>query len=445
MLSSRGARNAATYDIPWRYAVAPTYNKDTNPNGIISFGLAEHGPVQHLITEYINQNVQFTTDSICYSSTASSHPLQPALARHINTHFSPLYPVTPEMVIKCNGCSAAGSMLSFALAEPGDGVLVSRPVYGRFELDYGIEGGVEIVYADTEPGECFETRCVQRYEKALVEADRRGVRIRALVLVNPHNPIGRCYPTETLIEIMKFCNRHKIHLIADEIYALCIFDPGNGDEGERVPFRSVLSLATPDVIDLDLVHVLYGFSKDFSSGGLHLGFTISYNAELRRACSSMLRFHSPSGTAEQIGTAILQDQYFLTSFIEKSNRDLEFSYKLATSVLDEAGIEYVKGGNAGFFLYMDLSPYLAPATTTNKKKTLSGPDREFALAQRFLDNGLFLHPGEEHCKHLGWFRLVFSHEEGVLREGLDRLVKTVRELKTIGYVDVRIEIWRGAE
>ncbi|KAL4944852.1 hypothetical protein BDV06DRAFT_209959 [Aspergillus oleicola] len=397
MLSSRGQKKAATYDIPWRYAVTPTYNKETNPNGTISFGLAEHGPVQPLISEYINKNITFTTDSICYSSTATSHPLQPALAAHINTFFSPLKPITPEMVTKCNGCSAAGNMLAFALAEPGDGVLVSRPVYGRFELDYGIEGGVQVVYADTEPGDVFEESCVERYEEALREADGRGVRVRALVLVNPHNPIGRCYPTETLIEIMKFCNRHSIHLIADEIYALC----------------------------------------DFSSGGLHLGFIISYNAELRRACSAMLRFHSPSGTAKQIGTAILQDEEFISSFIKKSTKDLAFSYRLTTSVLDDAGIKYVKGGNAGFFLYMDLSPYLP------ESEGLSGSEREFALAQRFLDNGLFLHPGEEHCKHLGWFRLVFSHEEGVLREGLDRLVRTVRQLVTIGYGDLRITIRRG--
>jgi hypothetical protein len=42
MLSSRGEKNADTFDIPWRYAVAPTYNKETNPEGVISLGLAEH-------------------------------------------------------------------------------------------------------------------------------------------------------------------------------------------------------------------------------------------------------------------------------------------------------------------------------------------------------------------------------------------------------------------
>lgn len=35
---------------------------------------------------------------------------------------------------------------------------------------------------------------------------------------------------------------------------------------------------------------------------------------------------------------------------------------------------------------------------------------------------MFLHPGEEHGKESGWFRLVFAHEEQVLREGLWRYV-----------------------
>lgn len=42
MLSSRGARCAAMSDIPWRYAPRQSYNKDTNPDGLISFALAEN-------------------------------------------------------------------------------------------------------------------------------------------------------------------------------------------------------------------------------------------------------------------------------------------------------------------------------------------------------------------------------------------------------------------
>ncbi|KAL4743627.1 pyridoxal phosphate-dependent transferase [Aspergillus similis] len=388
MLSSRGKKKAKSFDIPWRFAVAPTYDKEANPDGIICFGMAEHGPVRADIAEYINSNVKFTTNSVCYPSLSTLNALPAAISSHLNKYFKPVTRITPEMVVKVNGCSAAGNMLSFALAEPGDAVLVSRPVYGRFELDYGVQGGVEVVYADTDVDEIFGTACVQRYEEALEKARERGIRARALVVVNPHNPVGmctlnstsysgRCYPPETLVEIMKFCNRHMLHLISDEIYALC----------------------------------------DFASGGLHLGFLISRNFELRRACSAMLRFHSPSSTAETIGTAILQDEDFVSRFIEKSRRDLAHSYRIATSILDQMGINYLKGGNAGFFLYIDLSPYLS----------LQTQEHEFALARRLLDNGLFLHPGEEHSKEPGWFRLVFSHDEHVLREGLRRLIKTVKE------------------
>ncbi|KAL3446571.1 pyridoxal phosphate-dependent transferase [Aspergillus insuetus] len=419
MLSSRGKKSADTFDIPWRYAVAPTYNKETNPEGVISLGLAEHGPVRTDIAEYINNNVKFNTDSVCYGSMATKQPLAGAAASHLNKYLKPLNPIEPEMVVKTNGCSAAGNMLAFALAEAGDGVLVSRPVYGRFELDYGVQGGVEIVYADTDPNETFTPACIEKYERALADAGARGVKIRAVVIVNPHNPVGRCYPTETLIEVMRFCNKHQLHLISDEIYALCVFDSGYPD---APTFTSVLSLATPDLIDINLVHVLYGFSKDFASGGLHLGFIVSRNAELQKALSAIVRFHGPSSAVETIGTTILHDEEFVASFTEKSRRDLAHSYRITTSILDEEGINYIKGGNAGFFVYVDLSPYLP------NDGTLQPQEREFAFAQKLLDNGLFLHPGEEHCKDLGWFRLVYSHDEHVLREGLRRLVKTTKSL-----------------
>lgn len=42
MLSFRGARSAGMLDIPWRYAPTQSYDKDTNPDGLISFAMAEN-------------------------------------------------------------------------------------------------------------------------------------------------------------------------------------------------------------------------------------------------------------------------------------------------------------------------------------------------------------------------------------------------------------------
>jgi bifunctional pyridoxal-dependent enzyme with beta-cystathionase and maltose regulon repressor activities len=84
-------------------------------------------------------------------------------------------------------------MLGYNLAERGDGILVSRPIYGRFELDYGVEAGVTMVYADTATEESFSPASVEKYELAFQAAKEQGKQIRAVLLVNPHNPVGELY------------------------------------------------------------------------------------------------------------------------------------------------------------------------------------------------------------------------------------------------------------
>jgi len=61
-----------------------------------------------------------------------------------------------------------------------------------------------------------------------------------------------------LKELLKFCQKHQIHFISDEVYALSVFYSGDPD---AVPFTSVLSLDLSGLIDPNLVHVMYGFSK----------------------------------------------------------------------------------------------------------------------------------------------------------------------------------------
>ncbi|KAJ5374663.1 hypothetical protein N7517_006669 [Penicillium concentricum] len=412
MLSLRGTENVRELAIPWRFSLTQTYDPKENPTGLISFGMAENRPMRAEIAKYINEKVVFTQDSISYRPNAPTAARLPAAAAvHLNNILKPHVPIDPEHIFVADSPTSLGSMLGYNLAERGDGILVSRPVYGRFELDYGVESGVTMVYADTSSEEAFSAASVEKYELALKAAKEHGKKIRAVLLVNPHNPVGRCYPVETLKAIARFCNKHSLHLISDEVYASCVFDSG---DPEAVPFTSILSLDFAGLIDPNLVHVLYGFSKDFASGGLHLGFLVTQNQQLRQACKAILRLHGASQAAVTIGTTILEDQAFVSSFTAKSRRGLASAYQLTTSVLNEEGINYIKGGNAGFFVYVDLSPYL-PVDSA-----LSPRQREFALAQSLVDAGVFLHPAEEHSQDIGWFRLVFSQEEEILKEGLDR-------------------------
>ena len=75
-----------------------------------------------------------------------------------------------------------------------------------------------------------------------------------------------------------------------------------------------------------------------------------------------------------------------------------------------------------FFVWMNLNPWLPPERTR-----LGGDTREQMLAQKFVNNGVFLQPGEEHGRE-GWFRLVFSLDKGLVEEGLRRIEKTLKEV-----------------
>lgn len=224
--------------------------------------------------------VVFTTDSVSYRSSATVNARLPEVAAaHLNRILHPCAPIQAGQIVVADSPTSLGNILGFNLAEPDEAILVSRPIYGRFELDYGVEAGLQIFYADTSIDEAFTSDVVKKYEKALVASQNRGITIRAVLLVNPHNPVGRfvnivnqmsqlqmltsiqpgrCYPAETLKEIAKFCDKHNLHLISDEVYASCVFETGDPD---AVPFTSILSVDLTKFIKPNLVHVLYGFSK----------------------------------------------------------------------------------------------------------------------------------------------------------------------------------------
>jgi hypothetical protein len=110
---------------------------------------------------------------------------------------------------------------------------------------------------------------------AAYHADLYPERIRAVVLTNPNNPLGRCYAPEVLRECLWFCHAHDLHFISDEVYALSAFrtDPGSP------PFTSALSLLDGEAgsdtsrvppIMASRVHVVWSLSKDFGCSGVRL-------------------------------------------------------------------------------------------------------------------------------------------------------------------------------
>lgn len=89
------------------------------------------------------------------------------------------------------------------------------------------------------------------------------------------------------------------------------------------------------------------------------------------------------------------------------------AHRHVTQGLDEMGVRYLPGSNAGFFIWVDLSPYL-PCELDGEENA------EFALAKKLKDQGVFLHPREEHSLTPGWFRIVYTQDPRIVTEGLRR-------------------------
>lgn len=204
-LSPRGQANADQLAIPWRFAKAHTYDPITNPDGLISFATAENCLIQKELHDFIAK-VPIPPAALRYAYSTGGGPRLPtAFANHINEYFAPHEPVSGVDVKITAAATGLHDVLAYSLCAEGEGMMTSRPYYGRFEIDFGNKAGVKVVPVDTDHETCFETDVVEVFEKQLRRSEKEGVRIKAVLVVNPHNPLGMY--VLAVVEVCADCSR----------------------------------------------------------------------------------------------------------------------------------------------------------------------------------------------------------------------------------------------
>lgn len=63
-----------------------------------------------------------------------------------------------------------------------------------------------------------------KLEEALLARRAEGKQTRAVILCNPHNPLGFCYSRETILAYCRFAQKYNLWLLVDEICA-CMTSP----------------------------------------------------------------------------------------------------------------------------------------------------------------------------------------------------------------------------
>jgi aspartate/methionine/tyrosine aminotransferase len=417
-LSTRahGVLHANSNNIIWE-VLANLYDPETNPDGYYSVGVAENLLMHEYLLNRMHQDLHLTSKSLTYNDGASgSKRLKAAMARFLNRSLHPATPLEPQHLILTNGVSAAVEHLSWALADKGEGILLGRPYYGTFISDISLRFGTEVVTVPFEGADPLGADCVDAYRRALSSFEQRtGKKCRALLLCHPHNPLGRCYPRDVLVALMRLCQEHGMHFISDEIYALSVW--GGGE------FVSALSIDTKGLIDADRVHVLWGLSKDFGANGLRLGALISQaNQDVRAAVDSVALYSYVSGPADHLAANILEDDAYADEYIRLNCEKLKEAYDYTVRFLTQNEIPYMAGANAGFFVWVDLgTPYL------QRHPEASHEELTEVIMQRLLKNKVFLASGAMFGSETpGWFRIVFAHPQAYLDEALRRIIAALQ-------------------
>jgi cystathionine beta-lyase len=98
------------------------------------------------------------------------------------------------------------------LIRPGDGVVISPPVYPPF-FDWVQEAGGRTLEVALAPSDGTWRLDLDRLERAF------ATHPAAYVLCNPHNPVGRVHAPDELAALVRLAQIYRVTIIADEIHA----------------------------------------------------------------------------------------------------------------------------------------------------------------------------------------------------------------------------------
>ncbi|KAG9569391.1 hypothetical protein KCU71_g2259, partial [Aureobasidium melanogenum] len=361
-------------------------------------------------------------------------------AAFLNEVFQSRDTVTDADLFVTPGLSSAIDALVWSICDEGDGILIPQPFYNGFSVDVLNRSGgriIEVPYGQVhgtlDLEDIFDPEINKKaLEVAYVNAMQQGINVRALMISHPHNPLGRCYPPETLKEFAAFCGRHELHFISDEIYALSVFQ--NPTLSELPGFVSTLALDLSDVLAPSLHHVMYGASKDFCANGLRLGLVCTKNIGIIGAMSSISIFSWSSHILQDVWAAMLENKQWLESVMNKKTQLMKHNYEIVTSFFREHGIEYFEM-NAGLFVWVNLQFLLSndkdhSILRSTSKDAEIHKQHELKIADTCAKHGVMIAPGNVYMpEEYGWFRITFTVGTQALREGLDRLLVAIKELK----------------
>ncbi|WP_101688538.1 MalY/PatB family protein [Dysgonomonas massiliensis] len=150
--------------------------------------------------------------------------------------------------------------------QKGDGIVIQPPVYHPFRITTELHNRQVVNNPlKLEAGE---------YKMDLEDLEKKlDSTSKVLVLCNPHNPGGRVWTREELVNLAEICDKHNILVISDEIHSDLAYE---NDGHKHIPYASVSEKAAQHSI------TFMAPSKTFNIAGIVSSFAVIPNESIRQ-------------------------------------------------------------------------------------------------------------------------------------------------------------------
>ncbi|MBW0466419.1 hypothetical protein O181_006134 [Austropuccinia psidii MF-1] len=149
------------------------YSSEDNPYGVINLGVAENSLMSDWMIRHLNEQFRLEAHHLHYESVTASNPFK-----------------SEDHLICGVGVTAVLEHLFYGICDKGDHALISQPYYPGFdkilEQRFGL---IPIGFDILEPTN--PVLVLEGLEKSF--QDHSHLPIKAVILCNPHNPLGNEY------------------------------------------------------------------------------------------------------------------------------------------------------------------------------------------------------------------------------------------------------------
>ena len=233
-------------------------------------------------------------------------------------------PASPEHVILTDGASkGAQAVLTALLRRRNDGFMIPIPQYPLYSASLELFGGRQIGYLLDDDDHWQLNEAVLEDSLAAARAD--GINPVGIVVINPGNPTGAVLTVDNIKMIIAFAERHRLAIIADEVYQENVYAPG-------CRFRSFAKVMhTLGVVSVPLFS-LHSVSKGFLGECGHRGGYLEIRNVSEEVLAQFIKLQSISLCANipgQIAT------YLMVSPPQPGERSYDAYVQERDAILDD--------------------------------------------------------------------------------------------------------------